>query len=73
MADLQVHPDRSTFDRAAADWPLVPVWTELLADIGTPVGLFPAIAGDGPGLLLGSVSRHGVSRLGKRCAPPCTG
>ena len=56
-AALQVHPDRTTFDRLAADWPLVPVWAELLADVGTPVGLFPAIAGDGPGLLLESVER----------------
>ena len=46
---LQVHPDRESFDRLAADWPLVPVWAEVLADVGTPVGLFPAIAGDGPG------------------------
>ena len=56
-AALQVHPDRPTFDRIAADWPLVPVWAELLADVGTPVGLLPAIAGDGPGLLLESVER----------------
>jgi anthranilate synthase component 1 len=54
---LQVHPERATFDRLAADWPLVPVWAEVLADAGTPVGLFPAIAGDGPGLLLESVER----------------
>jgi anthranilate synthase component 1 len=54
---LRMHPDRSTFDRLATEWPLVPVWAELLADVGTPVGLFPAIAGDGPGLLLESVER----------------
>ena len=35
----------------------MPVWAELLADVGTPVGLLPAIAGDGPGLLLESVER----------------
>jgi anthranilate synthase component I len=57
MSQLQVHPDRDSFDRIAADWPLVPVWAEVLADVGTPVGLFPAIAGDGPGLLLESVER----------------
>ncbi len=56
-AALQIRPERATFDRMAAEWPLVPVWAELLADIGTPVGLFPAIAGDGPGLLLESVER----------------
>ncbi|MDP9184266.1 MAG: anthranilate synthase component I family protein, partial [Actinomycetota bacterium] len=54
---LQVHPERATFDRLAAEWPLVPVWAEALADVGTPVGLFPAVAGDGPGLLLESVER----------------
>jgi anthranilate synthase component 1 len=54
---LQVHPERATFDRLSAEWPLVPVWAELLADVGTPVGLFPAIAGDGAGLLLESVER----------------
>ena len=35
----------------------MPVWTELLSDVSTPVGLFPALAGDGPGLLLESVER----------------
>jgi anthranilate synthase component 1 len=57
MTGLQVHPPRETFDRLAAEWPLVPVWAEVLADVGTPVGLFPAVAGDGPGLLLESVER----------------
>ena len=36
---------------------MVPVWTELLADVSTPVGLFPTLAGDGPGLILESVER----------------
>jgi anthranilate synthase component 1 len=54
---LQVRPDRTTFDRLSADWPLVPVWAELLADVATPVTLFPALAGDGPGILLESVER----------------
>ncbi|HSL11304.1 MAG TPA: anthranilate synthase component I family protein [Actinomycetota bacterium] len=54
---LQVRPDRATFDRLAAEHPLVPVWAELLADVATPVGLFPALAGDGPGILLESVER----------------
>ena len=47
--ELQIRPDRSTFDALASEWPLVPVWAELLADVSTPVGLFPAIAGEGPG------------------------
>jgi len=54
---LRIRPDRPAFDGLAADWPLVPVWAELLADLSTPVGLFPGIAGDGPGLLLESVER----------------
>jgi anthranilate synthase component 1 len=54
---LQVRPDRSTFEALSASWPLVPVWTELLADVSTPVGVFPALAGDGPGILLESVER----------------
>jgi anthranilate synthase component 1 len=36
---------------------MVPVWAELLADVSTPVGLFPAVAGDGSGILLESVER----------------
>jgi anthranilate synthase component 1 len=54
---MRIHPDRSTFDGLASAWPLVPVWTELLADVSTPVGVFPALAGDGPGVLLESVER----------------
>jgi anthranilate synthase component I len=54
---LQVRPDRETFDALAREWPLVPVWGELLADVSTPVGLFPSLAADGPGILLESVER----------------
>src|SRR5262245_15849396 len=54
---LRVNPDRDAFARLAAEHPLVPVWAELLADVTTPVGLFPAMAGDGPGILLESVER----------------
>ena len=49
--------DRRTFDETAGSPALVPVWAELLADVSTPVGLFPALAGDGPGILLESVER----------------
>jgi anthranilate synthase component I len=55
--NLQIRPDRATFDALARDWAIVPVWAELLADVSTPVGLFPAVAGDGPGILLESVER----------------
>jgi anthranilate synthase component 1 len=54
---LRVHPDPETFEQLAARWPLVPVWTELLADVSTPVGVFPALANGRPGALLESVER----------------
>lgn len=54
---MQVRPGREAFDELASEWPLVPVWTELLADVSTPVGVFPSLAGDGPGVLLESVER----------------
>jgi anthranilate synthase component 1 len=54
---LHVRPGRDEFDMLAAEWPLVPIWTELLADVSTPVGLFPALAGAGPGLIFESVER----------------
>jgi anthranilate synthase component 1 len=54
---LRIHPDRETFETTAKSWPLVPVWTELLADVSTPVGVFPALADAGPGILLESVER----------------
>jgi anthranilate synthase component I len=54
---VRAHPSRQTFDDLARRWPLVPVWMELLADVSTPVGVFPALAGDGPGILLESVER----------------
>jgi anthranilate synthase component 1 len=56
-AQLNIRPTRAAFDALAAEWPLVPVWAELLADVSTPVGLFPALAGSGPGILLESVER----------------
>jgi anthranilate synthase component 1 len=55
--DLEIWPDRAAFDALARDWAIVPVWAELLADVSTPVGLFPAVAGDGSGILLESVER----------------
>jgi anthranilate synthase component 1 len=54
---LRFQPTREAFAALTADWPLVPVWAELLADVSTPVGVFPALAGDGPGILLESVER----------------
>src|SRR2546425_9047463 len=55
--ELRIRPDRSSFDALGREWALVPVWAEVLADVSTPVGLFPSLAGDGPGILLESVER----------------
>src|SRR2546425_6340147 len=55
--ELRIRPDRSSFDALGREWALVPVWAEVLADVSTPVGLFPSLAGDGPGVLLESVER----------------
>ncbi|MEX1047190.1 MAG: anthranilate synthase component I family protein [Actinomycetota bacterium] len=54
---LRVRPEGDEFAALAREWPLVPVWAELLADVSTPVGVFPSLAADGPGVLLESVER----------------
>ncbi len=53
-----VSPDRRQFHRLAADWTVVPVWRELVADLTTPVAAFARTVGDEPGFLLESVD-HG--------------
>ena len=35
---MRVRPDRGSFERSAQGFALAPVWTELLADVSTPVG-----------------------------------
>src|SRR5436853_480302 len=57
MTELRIHPSEGEFRALAREWPLVPMWAELLADVSTPVGTFPAVAGDGPGVLFASVER----------------
>jgi anthranilate synthase component I len=54
---VNIHPDRDAFEAISSAGALAPVWTELLADVSTPVGIFPALAADGPGVLLESVER----------------
>jgi anthranilate synthase component I len=54
---LAIRPDRDGFDALGREWALVPLWAELLADVSTPVAVFPAVAGAGPGILLESVER----------------
>jgi len=51
-------PDREAFRSLAAHHTVVPVWSELVADLQTPVAAFMRLAADGPGFLLESVE-HG--------------
>ena len=51
-------PDRREFHRLAAEWTVVPVWRELVADLTTPVAAFVRTVGRESGFLLESVE-HG--------------
>jgi anthranilate synthase component I len=51
-------PSRDEFRTLAAEHTVVPVWTELLADLETPVAAYAKLVGDGAGFLLESVE-HG--------------
>ena len=57
-AALQMRPGRDEFRALAAEHTVVPVWTELLADLETPVAAYAKLVGDGTGFLLESVE-HG--------------
>jgi anthranilate synthase component I len=46
---------REEFHQLAASHAVVPVWTEMLADLETPVAAFIKLVGDRPGFLLESV------------------
>jgi len=52
---VKFQPSREEFHAHAADYSVVPVWTELLADLETPVAAYVKLVGDGPGFLLESV------------------
>src|SRR6188472_1949298 len=58
MSVVRLRPSRDEFRALAADHTVVPVWTELLADLETPVAAYAKLVGDGPGFLLESVE-HG--------------
>jgi anthranilate synthase component 1 len=49
------HPSREEFMALAKSYPLVPVWTKVLADRETPVSAFEKLVGADPGFLLESV------------------
>lgn len=52
---MEFHPTFDEFQRLAADHRVVPVWTEVLADLTTPVAAFARVVGEGDGFLLESV------------------
>ncbi len=52
---MRFHPPRDRFRAHADTHTVVPVWTELLADLETPVAAYVKLVGDGPGFLLESV------------------
>ena len=55
--ELRIRPTEEDFVALGRGHALAPLWAELLGDVATPVGVFPALAGDGPGALLESVER----------------
>ncbi len=58
MVALRIRPTWEEFAGLAASHSVVPVWTELLADLETPVAAYAKVVGDGTGFLLESVE-HG--------------
>jgi anthranilate synthase component 1 len=55
---VKLQPTREQFHEYAEAYSVVPVWTELLADLETPVAAFAKLVGEEPGFLLESVE-HG--------------
>lgn len=53
-----ITPTRDEFIALAHEYTVVPVWTQVLADLETPVASFLKLVGDGDGFLLESVE-HG--------------
>lgn len=54
----QMKPTLEEFTELALSYTVVPVWTEILADLETPVAAFAKLVGEGDGFLLESVE-HG--------------
>jgi len=52
---MRFQPSRDEFHTYAAEHTIVPVWTELLADLETPVAAYVKLVGDQEGFLLESV------------------
>ena len=55
---MNIYPSREEFQKLATANTVIPVWTEMLADVETPVAAYMKLVGDKPGFLLESVD-HG--------------
>ena len=55
---MNIYPSREEFQELASTNTVIPVWTEMLADVETPVAAYMKLVGDKPGFLLESVD-HG--------------
>jgi anthranilate synthase component 1 len=55
---VKIQPSLDRFEEFAGEHSIVPVWTEVLGDLETPVAAFAKLVGDEPGFLLESVE-HG--------------
>ncbi len=58
LPDTAITPTREEFISLATQHTVVPVWTQILADLETPVAAFLKLVGEGDGFLLESVE-HG--------------
>lgn len=58
MDDFTLRPTRAEFHALASEHTVLPVWTELLADMETPVAVYARLVGDGNGFLLESVGKR---------------
>ena len=56
---MQIFPSRQDFHFLSVNFTVVPVWTEILADVETPVAAYMKLVGDKPGFLLESVEHGG--------------
>ena len=52
---MKIRPSRDEFHAYAGNHAIVPVWTEVLADLETPVAAYAKLVGEEPGFLLESV------------------
>jgi anthranilate synthase component 1 len=49
---MNIYPSREEFQKLATANTVIPVWTEMLADVETPVAAYMKLVGDKPGFLL---------------------